>query len=162
MSLQRYTRPRPASNGVDNNDIYREEIMEHYRNPRNFGVMKRPTYEAEAINPLCGDRILLQLKVNPKGVVTQVRFSGSGCALSIASSSQFTEWMVGKTVKKLKTTGPDEIQRLMQAKIGSSTGESADFVAWPADVHSIGPARLPCLLLSLYALQKMFEKEIQK
>jgi len=153
MSLQRYTRPRPASNGVDNNDIYREEILEHYRHPQNFGVMKRPTYEAEAVNPLCGDRILLQLKVNPKGVVTQVRFSGSGCALSIASSSQFTEWMVGKTVKKLKTTGPDEIQRLMQAKIGSSTD---------ADVHSIGPARLPCLLLSLYALQKMFEKEIQK
>ncbi|MDO8552321.1 MAG: iron-sulfur cluster assembly scaffold protein [bacterium] len=119
---------------MDNNDIYREEIMEHYRNPQNFGVMKNPTYEAEAVNPLCGDKIRLQLKVNKKGVVEKVRFSGSGCALSVASSSQFTEWMVGKTVKKLKSTGPDQIQELMRAKIG--------------------PARLPCMLLSLYALQK--------
>jgi nitrogen fixation protein NifU and related proteins len=117
-------------------DIYREEIMEHYRNPQNFGVMKHPTYQAEAINPLCGDKILLQLKVDKKGVVTQVRFSGPGCALSVASSSQFTEWMVGKSLKKLKSTGPDQIQKLMRAKIG--------------------PARLPCMLLSLVALEKMF------
>lgn len=116
--------------------------MEHYRHPRNFGTMKRPTFEAEAINPLCGDKILLQLKVNKKGVVEQVRFSGSGCALSIASSSQFTEWMTGKNVKKLKTTGPEQIQKLMRA--------------------TIGPARLPCLLISLYALQKMFNRSGDK
>ena len=131
---------------MDDNDIYREEIMEHYRNPQNFGTMKLPTFEAESVNPLCGDKILLQLKVNKKGVVEQVRFSGSGCALSIASSSQFTEWMVGKSVKKLKSTGPDQIQKLMRADIGSSTD---------ADAYSTGPARLPCMLISLYALQKM-------
>lgn len=132
---------------MDENDIYREEILEHYRHPQNFGVMKNPTFEAEAKNPLCGDSIRLQLKVNKKGIVEEVRFSGSGCALSVASSSMFTEWMVGKTVKKLKTIGPAQIQKLMQAKIGSSTD---------ADAYSIGPARLPCMLLSHIALQKMF------
>ena len=121
---------------TEENDIYREEIMEHYRNPQNFGMMKNPTYEAEANNPLCGDKIRLQLKVNKKGIVEKVRFSGSGCAISIASSSQFTEWMVGKTIRKLKSTGPEQIQKLMRARIS--------------------PARLPCMLLSLYALQKMF------
>ncbi|MEK7106938.1 MAG: iron-sulfur cluster assembly scaffold protein [Patescibacteria group bacterium] len=121
---------------MDKNDIYREEILEYYRHPQNYGVMKHPTFEAEAINPLCGDKIRLQLKVNKKGIVEQVRFSGSGCALSIASSSMFTEWMVGKSVRKLRTVGPAEIQKLMRAKIG--------------------PARLPCMLLSHVALQKMF------
>lgn len=123
--------------------------MEHYRNPQNFGVMKRPTYKVEAKNPLCGDKILLQLKVNKKGIVEQVRFSGSGCALSIASSSMFTEWMLGKTVKKLKAIGPKQIQKLISAEIGSSTD---------ADHGPVGPARLPCMLISLYALQKMFSE----
>lgn len=120
-------------------DIYREEILEHYRHPQNFGVMKNPTYEAEAVNPLCGDRIRLQLKVNKKGIVEKVRFSGTSCAISTASSSLFTEWMLGKSVKKLKTVKPDQIKKLMRAKIG--------------------PARLPCMLLSQVALQKIFEKK---
>src|SRR3989338_7020431 len=126
---------------MNENDIYREEILEHYRHPQNFGTMKNPTYEAEAIHPLCGDNILLQLKVNPKGIVTQVRFSGSGCAISTASSSIFTEWMLEKTVKKLKSTSPEQIQKLMRAKIG--------------------PARLPCVLLSHVALQKMLSGELE-
>jgi len=121
---------------MNNNDIYREEILEHYRHPKNFGTMKKSTFKAEAINPLCGDRILLQLKVNAKCVVTRVRFSGSGCAISTASSSVFTEWMLGKTMKKLKAIGPKQIQKLMKARIG--------------------PARIPCMLLSYVALQKMF------
>ncbi|OGG60430.1 hypothetical protein A3C86_02960 [Candidatus Kaiserbacteria bacterium RIFCSPHIGHO2_02_FULL_49_16] len=124
---------------MNENDIYREEILEHYRHPQNFGTMKNPTYEAEAIHPLCGDSILLQLKVNPKGVVTQVRFSGSGCAISTASSSIFTEWMLGKTVKKLKTVGTGQIQKLMRAQIG--------------------PARLPCMLLSHVVLQKILSAD---
>lgn len=125
---------------MDENDIYRQEILEHYRHPQNFGTMKKPTYEAEAINPLCGDKIRLQLKVNKKGITEQVRFSGSGCALSIASSSMFTEWIVGKSVKKLKSIGPAQIQKLIKAQIG--------------------PARLPCMLLSHVALQKMFGRSV--
>jgi len=127
---------------MDQNDIYREEILEHYKHPRNFGVMKNPTFESEAKNPLCGDSIRLQLKVNKKGIVEEVRFSGSGCALSIASSSMFTEWMVGQSVKALKKIGPKQIQKLMSAEIG--------------------PARLPCMLLSHVALQKMFDGAVVK
>src|SRR3990167_2496155 len=124
---------------MNNNDIYREEVLEHYRHPKNFGTMKKSTFKAEAINPLCGDRILLQLKVNAKCVVTRVRFSGSGCAISTASSSVFTEWMLGKTMKKLKTVGTGQIQKLMRAQIG--------------------PARLPCMLLSHVVLQKILSAD---
>jgi nitrogen fixation protein NifU and related proteins len=126
----------------DQRDIYREEILDHYKHPRNFGTMENPTFESEAVNPLCGDKIRLQLKVNKKGIMEEVRFSGSGCALSIASSSMFTEWMVDQSLKTLKKIGPKQIEKLISGKVG--------------------PARLPCILLSHVALQRMVSGDASK
>ena len=67
-------------------DLYRDYILEHYRRPHNFGVLEEPTASFEGANPLCGDRITMQLTVKD-GVVTEVGFTGRGCAISQASAS---------------------------------------------------------------------------
>lgn len=122
---------------MDEQDIYREEILEHYRHPMNFGSLKKASRSASVSNPLCGDRISLQVRVDSKGVVREVAFEGSGCALSIASASLFTEWMRGKNLERLKKTGESQIQKLIKAPIS--------------------PARLYCALFPYTALRKMFE-----
>ena len=118
-------------------DIYREEILEHYRHPMNFGALKNPSLEAGAVNPLCGDSISLQLRVDSKGTVQDVRFNGSGCALSIASASLFTEWLKGRTFRQLQKVRPSQLQKLIKAPIS--------------------PARLYCALLPYTALRKIFD-----
>lgn len=119
---------------MDNNDIYREEILDQYRHPMNFGTLKKPSRSASVVNPLCGDRITLQLRVDQKGIVREVAFEGSGCAISIASASLFTEWMKGKSVKRLQKVGESQIMKLIKAPISA--------------------ARIDCVLLAYTALKR--------
>jgi nitrogen fixation NifU-like protein len=88
--------------------IYREEIIEHYKNPRNFGKLDDPDVHVEANNPLCGDKLAMDL-VLQDGVVQDVRFSGRGCAISQASASMLTEQMVGARLEDLAKTTRDDI-----------------------------------------------------
>ena len=76
-------------------DFYKEYILEHYRQPRNFGHLEGATATAEDLNPLCGDRLRFEMKVNDQGVVEDVRFTGRGCAISQASASMLTETIKG-------------------------------------------------------------------
>lgn len=76
-------------------DFYKEYILEHYRQPRNFGHLEGATAAAEDLNPLCGDRLRFEMKVNDQGVVEEVRFTGRGCAISQASASMLTETIKG-------------------------------------------------------------------
>ena len=88
--------------------VYREEIIEHYKNPRNFGKLEHPDIHVEANNPLCGDRLAMDLMVQD-GVVQDVRFTGRGCAISQASASMLTEQMVGASLEELAKTTRDDI-----------------------------------------------------
>ncbi|MDQ3927648.1 MAG: SUF system NifU family Fe-S cluster assembly protein [Chloroflexota bacterium] len=88
--------------------VYRDEIIEHYKHPRNFGSLDDPDVHVEANNPLCGDRLSMDLKVRD-GVVQDVRFTGRGCAISQASASMLTEQMVGAHLEDLAKTTRDDI-----------------------------------------------------
>lgn len=101
-----------------NDPLYREEILEHYRHPQNFGRLKKSHYEATKLNPLCGDEIHLQLQVAKAGIIKQVGFTGSGCALSIASASMFTQNLIGKKFAALKKIRPQQVEKLLGIKIG--------------------------------------------
>ena len=68
-------------------DLYRDEILEHYRNPHNFGILESPTTAKEGANPLCGDRITLMLGINDEGRIEDVAFTVRGCAISQASTT---------------------------------------------------------------------------
>lgn len=84
-------------NGLE--DLYREVIMDHYRNPRNRRAIPKPSVVVEGYNPLCGDRVELQLEV-VEGRVKEVAFRGQGCAISQASASMMTESLINKSLEE--------------------------------------------------------------
>jgi nitrogen fixation NifU-like protein len=113
-------------------DLYRDYILEHYRRPHNFGVIDAPTTSYEGANPLCGDRITLQLALRD-GVVERVGFTGRGCAISQASASLLTDEIKGKPLAEVEKLGSEDVLDLLGIEIS--------------------PARLKCATLSLDTLQ---------
>lgn len=80
-------------------DLYREEILDHYKNPRNFGDLKDFTLKDADRNSSCGDNLEMGIKIT-KGKIVDIKFSGVGCAISLASASMLTEMLLGKTLKQ--------------------------------------------------------------
>lgn len=115
-------------------DLYRDEILEHYRHPHNFGTLAEPDLVHEGSNPLCGDRITLMLGIGEGDTVQQVAFTGRGCAISQASASMLTDEIKGKPIA--------ELARLGRADVLETLG------------IEISPARLKCALLSLDTLRR--------
>ena len=98
-------------------DLYRQVIIDHYRNPRHRGSLPSPTASHEGFNPLCGDEVTVDLQVN-SGVIQDVAFHGAGCSISQSSASLMTEAVIGKPVEEAESlileftammTGSDEI-----------------------------------------------------
>jgi len=108
-------------------DLYRDYILEHYRRPHNFGPLEQPSVTREGSNPLCGDRLTLQLGVR-NGVVEEVGFTGRGCAISQASASLLTDEIKGKKLEEVAAFGADDLLDLLGI--------------------DISPARLKCAMLS--------------
>jgi nitrogen fixation NifU-like protein len=115
-------------------DLYRDYILEHYRRPHNFGVLESPSATFEGSNPLCGDRITMQLGV-VDGVVQEVGFTGRGCAISQASASLLTDEIRGKPVADVAGFAASDVLDLLGIEIS--------------------PARLKCAMLSFDALQHL-------
>lgn len=114
-------------------DFYKENILDHYRNPRNAGTLEDPTYTHESHNPLCGDVIRIDLHVNQDNVVDKVTFDGKGCAISQASASMLTEMIEGMPLDEVKQISKEDILEMLGIPIG--------------------PVRMKCALLSLKALK---------
>ena len=95
-------------------DMYQEVILQHYRNPRNFGPLPTADRIGEESNPLCGDHITIRLKVDPGShKISVVRFEGDGCAISVASTSMLTEKISGLSLEEAgRLTRDDVLQQL--------------------------------------------------
>ncbi|HEV8451957.1 MAG TPA: SUF system NifU family Fe-S cluster assembly protein [Gaiellales bacterium] len=89
-------------------DFYRENILDHYNNPRNHGHLDHPSAAAEGVNPLCGDELAVELEVHD-GVVTDIRYSGRGCAISQAAASMLSDVVKGKPVDQLTQIGKEDV-----------------------------------------------------
>jgi nitrogen fixation protein NifU and related proteins len=89
-------------------DLYRENILDHYKNPRNSGHLDAPTVTAEGVNPLCGDELRVELQIE-HGVVTDLRFNGRGCAISQAAASMISDVAKGKPVEDVRALGSEEV-----------------------------------------------------
>ncbi len=94
-------------------DLYRDEILEHYREPHNFGTLDAPDASYEGQNPLCGDRITMMLIVDGDGAVSDVAFSGRGCAISQASASLLTDEIKGRPVAEVEAMSNQDILDLL-------------------------------------------------
>ena len=87
---------------MDLKELYQDIILDHGKSPRNFGKCKNHSHEAKGHNPLCGDQVHVYLKLNEKNNVEDLTFEGSGCAISIASTSIMTELVKGKSFENAK------------------------------------------------------------
>ncbi|MEN9328254.1 MAG: hypothetical protein RI947_1062 [Candidatus Parcubacteria bacterium] len=117
--------------------IYQDIILDHYRNPRNNGHLARHTHKVTVNNPLCGDLLTFEI-YDENGIVKEIAFSGSGCAISQASASMLTEYAVGKSNDELKKIDKDIVLEMLGIELS--------------------PNRIKCALLSLEGLHKLLAK----
>lgn len=113
-------------------DLYREIILDHYQHPHNHGTLPDADVSYEDSNPLCGDRIRMDLKIK-NGVVEDVKFSGRGCAISQASASMLTDEIKGKSLEEIRHIDKQVI---------------LDLLGIP-----LGPTRIKCALLPLKVMK---------
>ena len=118
-------------------DLYRDLILDHWKNPHNFGKIKKPTVEIKEANPLCGDEIQLQLSIR-NGKVADVKFHGEGCALSQAGASILTDALKGKSLAGARSLTEGKFLKILGIRPN--------------------PARLKCVLLSFVAWQKALKQ----
>ncbi|GBG11392.1 SUF system NifU family Fe-S cluster assembly protein [Paenibacillus sp. MY03] len=133
-------------------DLYRRVIMDHYKNPRNRGTMNDDAVTINLNNPTCGDRISLQLVVED-GKVTDAKFTGEGCSISMSSASMMTEAVKGQTFEAALEMA-ERFSSLMK-------GESVEFEELE-DIEALSgvnkfPARIKCATLAWNALRKGIE-----
>ncbi len=136
----------------DLRDLYQEVILDHNRSPRNFGALEDADAQADGHNPLCGDRLSVAVKLDD-GVVTDLRFEGSGCAISKASASLMTEEVKGKTL--------DETLALFERFHKLVTDHSDSHVDGDTDLGKLAvfagvrdyPARVKCAVLAWHTLR---------
>lgn len=114
-------------------DLYREVILDHYKNPRHRGTLDPHDFSYEDENPLCGDKLRLDVQLDESRRVKAAAFSGRGCAISQASADMLTETIVGKTLAEVKALTKEDILDMLGI--------------------DLGPVRLKCALLSLKVLK---------
>lgn len=112
--------------------LYSDVLLDHFRHPRNYGDLTAPDISYENFNPLCGDRIRIELKLN-QTIVAEARFKGDGCAISTAAASLLTELILGIDIQKAADISDDQLISALQS--------------------DIKPARMQCALLALEALR---------
>ena len=114
-------------------DLYREQIIDRYKNPRMRGKLDPHDYSYEDDNPLCGDHVRIDLRVDGEGRVSEAAFSGEGCAISQASADLLMESVVGKPLEEVKGYGKEALLEMLGIELG--------------------PVRMKCALLSLKVLK---------
>jgi nitrogen fixation NifU-like protein len=101
--------------GMD--DLYRENILDHYKHPRNRGTLEHPDISYEDANPLCGDKIRMDFNIRD-GKIEAVRFSGSGCSISQAAASMLCEEIEGKSLDEVKKLSRDDVLEMLGIELG--------------------------------------------
>src|SRR5699024_4440291 len=139
----------------DLDTLYRQVIMDHYQHPRNRGTFEDESLTVEMNNPTCGDRIFLQFKLDGD-IVEDVKFTGEGCSISLASASMMTQAIKGKTVEEALAMSELFSQMML--------GEDIDFDKFGLeDIEALQgvsnfPARIKCATLAWKAMERVHKK----
>lgn len=115
-------------------DLFSETILDHYKHPNNKGALKNPSISINEINPLCGDKLQMDLSIDSKGKIKEIGILPQGCAISTASASLLSEKLKGKSLK--------EIEKLTEKDIFKMLG------------IEINPGRIKCAMLPLITIKK--------
>ncbi|HWG89268.1 MAG TPA: SUF system NifU family Fe-S cluster assembly protein [Candidatus Thermoplasmatota archaeon] len=137
------TTDEPQPNAGSAEAMYRDHILEHYRKPRNFGVLKDAHIDHREDNPLCGDDIRITMKLAPDNTVSEVKFQGRGCAISQASASLLTTKVKGMPIDQVKQLTRDDVVAMLGIPVS--------------------PVRLKCAILSLAVTRNgidLYEKKL--
>ena len=138
-------------------DLYQEVVFDHNRNPRNFRVLENANRKIDGFNPRCGDRITLSARIID-GVIEDVSFQGSGCAISTASASLMTEIVRGKTEQEAEELF-ELFHRITTGKNGDAVNlEEIGKLAVLAGVRAY-PARVKCATLAWHSLQTALQND---
>lgn len=114
-------------------DLYREVIIDRYKNPHHRGILDPNDITYEDDNPLCGDHIRIDIRVDENGVVSEATFNGQGCSISQASADMVVESIIGKPLEDVKAMSKEDVLDMLGI--------------------NLGPVRLKCALLSLKVLK---------
>ena len=135
--------------------LYQEVILDHNKNPRNFGQMENPTHHAEGYNPLCGDRYSVYLNVQD-GKIENARFDGAGCAISKSSASLMTSLLKGVSVEDAKEFFSKFQQMLMDKIVPEDLPDKLQRVAALQGVKEF-PIRIKCATLVWHTMKSALE-----
>jgi nitrogen fixation NifU-like protein len=137
-------------------DLYRQVILDHNRNPRNFGELADATRVVAGVNPLCGDKMTLYVKLGD-GKIEDIRFQGTGCAISVASSSLMTERVKGLPVSAALQLF-EKIHELLTTSSDQAPAPELDKLAALSGVREY-PSRVKCASLGWHALKSAVADE---
>ncbi|HIH18153.1 MAG TPA: SUF system NifU family Fe-S cluster assembly protein [Nanoarchaeota archaeon] len=122
-------------------EIYKENILDHFKHPRNFGPLKGAQASAREVNTICGDEVEVQVKIKA-GKIADIKFQGQGCAISQAAASILTEEVKGKNLEGVQRLEKNDVLKMLGIPIS--------------------PARLKCALLALYATKNAIKQTKDK
>jgi nitrogen fixation NifU-like protein len=105
--------------GIGGSDMYRQQILDHYKNPRNYGELDDPTFTHTGENPMCGDTIEMDVVLDDDRTIRRVAFRGDGCAISQASASMLSERLQGTTVDELREMDRDDVTEMLGVDISA-------------------------------------------
>jgi nitrogen fixation protein NifU and related proteins len=140
--------------GADLRDLYQQVIMDHNKKPRNFRDMADANHLAHGNNPLCGDALVVYVKLNGD-VIEDVSFQGSGCAISVASASLMTEALKGKTVAEADAIYQQMHEQMTGGKVDMATLGKLEVLGGVREF----PARVKCATLSWHTMHSAMESD---
>ena len=146
---------------MDLKELYQDIILEHGKNPRNFGKCEKYTPQAKGYNPLCGDQVQVYLKLNNEKKVEDLTFEGSGCAISIASTSIMTELVKGKSTEIAKKIIIDFLNMVKSTSEIKSNDLNEDQKTTVMSLSGVKkyPMRVKCATLAWHTLTSAIERK---
>ena len=146
---------------MDLKELYQDIILEHGKSPRNFGKCKNYNHQARGHNPLCGDQVHVYLKLDKEKKVEQLTFEGSGCAISIASTSIMTELVKGKSLEVAKKIVIDFLNMIKNTQEIKSKDLDEDQKIKIMSLSGVKqyPMRVKCATLAWHTLSSAMEKK---
>jgi nitrogen fixation NifU-like protein len=138
-------------------ELYQEVILDHSRHPRHFGVLENATHKAEGFNPLCGDKVNVTLVLGKDGRVTDIKFTGKGCAISQASASLMTEMLAGRTVEDAKKLMDGFVHLVKGEKVEGLSPDDREHLDVMSGLSEF-PMRVKCATLAWHTFSNAVEE----